>query len=177
MSEHMRTAPSAPSGEQLPKLHSGSPIIVRLPTSDRQPASPIHFFRHPCDMPVKLIRRKKDTLPAQWLDSVSPCGLACYAERSYRFGSSVELQIPLNGKQTCYPGVVIWCRKAALGYLTGVAFLDEDTQFRARMTEQICQIEHYRRQRERELGEELPIESAAFEWVARHAADFSMPTP
>ena len=50
--------------------------------------------------------------------------------------------------------------------------MDEDTLFRARMVEQVCQIEHYRRLRERELGESLSIESVAQEWIAEHAADF-----
>ncbi|NQD95400.1 PilZ domain-containing protein, partial [Pseudomonas sp. CrR25] len=63
--------------------------------------------------------------------------------------------------------------KQAEDYLVGIAFTDEDTLFRARMVEQVCQIEHYRRQREQELGEHLPIESVAQEWIAQHAADFS----
>ncbi|MNY63524.1 hypothetical protein D3C86_2004960 [compost metagenome] len=41
------------------------------------------------------------------------------------------------------------------------------------MVEQVCQIEHYRQQRELELGEHLPIESIAEEWIAQHAAEFS----
>lgn len=174
MFEHARTEPSAPSLNQQP---DSTIIVVQIPTADRQPSTPvpIRLFRHPSDIPVKLIRRKQGTLPQHWLHSASRSGLACYALRSYRFGCSVELQIPVLGEQARYPGVVIWCRKAQQGYLTGVVFLDEETQFRARMTEQICQIEHYRRQREKELGECLPIESVAKEWVTRHAAEFAMP--
>lgn len=173
MFEHARTEPSAPTYNQQPD----SAIIVRMPAANWQPSvpPPIRFFRHPSDMPVKVIRRKQGSLPRHWLHSVSRSGLACFALRSYRFGCSVELQIPVLGEQARYPGVVIWCHKVQQGYLTGVAFLDEETQFRARMTEQICQIEHYRRQRERELGERLPIESVAQEWVTQHAAEFAMP--
>ncbi|MOA51515.1 hypothetical protein D3C78_1746750 [compost metagenome] len=46
--------------------------------------------------------------------------------------------------------------------------------FRARMVEQICHIEHYRRKQERELGAPLPAERTALEWIAQHAANFPL---
>ena len=76
-------------------------------------------------------------------------------------GSEAEGQGLLFGEQARYPGVVAWCRKQPDDYLVGIAFIDEDTLFRARMVEQVCQIEHYRHQRELELGQALPIEAAA----------------
>ncbi|MFO8212503.1 PilZ domain-containing protein, partial [Pseudomonas aeruginosa] len=80
-------------------------------------------------------------------------GVACNAPRGFRRGTAVELRIPLLGDAARYPGVVAWSRKLSDDYLVGVAFLDEDTLFRARMVEQVCQIEHFRRQRERESGQ------------------------
>ncbi|MNG28112.1 hypothetical protein D3C84_1133260 [compost metagenome] len=99
--------------------------------------------------------------------------MACNSSKGFRKGTAVELRIPLLGDQARYPGVVAWCRKRAEDYLVGIAFIDEDTLFRARMVEQVCQIEHYRHQRERELGEDLPVELVAREWIALHAAEFS----
>ena len=85
----------------------------------------------------------------------------------------MELRIPVFGEYARYPGVVAWCRKQEEDYLVGIAFIDEDTLFRARMVEQVCQIEHYRHQRELELGCTLCAEVIAQEWIAQHAVEFS----
>lgn len=132
-----------------------------------------HFLRHPSDMPVELVQRKHAFLPRQRLNNISLGGVACNSSKGFRKGTAVELRIPLLGDQARYPGVVAWCRKRTDDYLVGIAFIDEDTLFRARMVEQVCQIEHYRHQRERELGEDLPVELVAREWIALHAAEFS----
>ena len=36
-----------------------------------------------------------------------------------------------------------WCLRRKRGYLVGIAFVDEQTLFSARMGEQVCQIERY----------------------------------
>lgn len=131
------------------------------------------FLRHPSEMPVELVLRRQAFVPKQRLNNISLGGVACNSSRGFRRGSAVELRIPLLGDQARYPGLVAWCRKLADGYLVGVAFIDEDTLFRARMVEQVCQIEHYRLLREQQLGECVPIESAAREWIAQHASEFS----
>ncbi|SDH78519.1 PilZ domain-containing protein [Pseudomonas panipatensis] len=132
------------------------------------------FLRHPCDLPVELIIRKQTFLPRQRLYNISLGGVACNAPRGFRRGTSIELHIPLLGDAARYPGVVAWSRKLTDDYLVGIAFIDEDTLFRARMVEQVCQIEHYRRRRELESGEVQPIESTALEWIAHNAADFPL---
>ncbi|CDF83280.1 type IV pilus assembly PilZ [Pseudomonas knackmussii B13] len=132
------------------------------------------FLRHPCDLPVELIIRKQTFLPRQRLYNISLGGVACNAPRGFRRGTSVELRVPLLGDAARCPGVVAWSRKLSDDYLVGVAFIDEDTLFRARMVEQVCQIEHYRRQRELRSGEVLSIEGTALEWIAFNAADFPL---
>jgi hypothetical protein len=132
-----------------------------------------HFLRHPSDMPVELVLRKQAFVPKQRLNNISLGGVACNSSRAFRRGTAVELRIPLFGEQARYPGLVAWCRKQEGDYLVGIAFVDEDTLFRARMVEQVCQIEHYRQKRERVLGCSLPIETVAQEWITQHAADFS----
>ncbi|MNW12508.1 hypothetical protein D3C71_2102140 [compost metagenome] len=57
--------------------------------------------------------------------------------------------------------------------MIGVAFTDEENMFRARMVEQICLIEQYRKQREEAVGHALAPEAVAQEWIALHAADFA----
>ncbi|MET1077352.1 MAG: PilZ domain-containing protein [Pseudomonas sp.] len=131
------------------------------------------FLRHPSDMPVELVPRRQALVPRQRLNNISLGGVACNSPRGFRRGTAIELRIPLLGQHAHCPGVVAWCRKGANDYLVGIAFVDEDALFRARMVEQICQIEHYRLQREQELGTPLAVESVAAEWIARHAAQYS----
>ncbi|MDO9320299.1 MAG: PilZ domain-containing protein [Pseudomonas sp.] len=131
------------------------------------------FLRHPSDMPVELIVRKQACLPRQRLHDISLGGVACNSSRSFRCGTQIEMRIPLLGDQARYPGVIAWCHKLPDDYLVGISFIDEDTLFRARMVEQVCQIEHYRHQRELELGKPLAVEAVAGEWIAQHAAEFS----
>ncbi|AYC32681.1 PilZ domain-containing protein [Pseudomonas cavernae] len=130
------------------------------------------FLRHPSELPVELIQRKHAFLPKQRLHNISLGGVACNSSKSFRRGTAVELCIPLLGDQARCAGVVAWCRKQLDDYLIGIAFIDEDSLFRARMVEQICQIEQYRQQREQQAGQPLPVEAVAQEWIAQHAADF-----
>ncbi|MFP6850794.1 MAG: PilZ domain-containing protein [Pseudomonas sp.] len=132
-----------------------------------------HFLRHPSDMPVELVLRKQAFVPRQRLNNISLGGVACNSSRAFRRGTAIELRIPLFGEHARYPGLVAWCRKQDDKYLVGIAFVDEDTLFRARMVEQVCQIEHYRHQREQALGCSLSIETVAQEWISQHAAAFS----
>lgn len=132
------------------------------------------FLRHPCDFPVELVIRKQTFLPRQRLQNISLGGVACNSPRGFRRGTSIELRIPLLGDSARYSGIIAWSRKQASDYRVGIAFIDEDTLFRARMVEQVCQIEQYRRQRERASGNSLPFEDLALEWIAQNAADFPL---
>jgi hypothetical protein len=53
-----------------------------------------------------------------------------------------------------------------------VTFLDADDAFLARMVEQVCHIEDYRKSVQRLEGRALSPEAAALEWIAHHAAQF-----
>lgn len=129
------------------------------------------YLRHPSQMPVELTAQQRST--RQKLDNISLGGVACNSPRHFSRGLWVELSVPLLGEQAHYAGIVAWCHKQAGDYLVGIAFTDEDNRFRARMVEQICQIECYRLQREAEAGHSLPLEEIAREWIASHAAEFA----
>ncbi len=129
------------------------------------------YLRHPTEMPVELIARKQQE--HQQLNNISLGGVACNSQRNFKRGLWVELHVPLLGSEAHYSGVVAWCRKRAGDYLVGIAFTDEDNLFRARMVEQVCQIECYRLQREAEVGHSLPIEEVARDWIALHGAAFA----
>lgn len=131
------------------------------------------FLRHPTEMPVELVPRKGRCLPLQRLHDISLGGVACNSARAFRRGTPIELRIPMLGEQARFSGTVAWCRKQVDDYMLGIAFTDAENLFRARMVEQICLIEQYRKQREEALGRALLPEAVAQEWIALHAADFA----
>ena len=56
--------------------------------------------------------------------------------------------------------------------VVAVGFLDRADAYRARMVEQICHIEQYRRDVWQREGRRLTAEEAAREWIERYAAAF-----
>ena len=70
---------------------------------------------------------------------------------------------------------VVWCRRTERGYRIGARFADAEDAFRARMVEQLCAIEDYRRRALEREGRHLSAEAAAHEWIERFADDFPRP--
>jgi len=103
------------------------------------------FLPHPDDVPVEITLRKQPSLSRQKLHSISLGGVSCNSDRGWRRGTAVDLYMPTLGENAHYPGYIAWCEKHLQGYRVGIALIDEQTLFGARMGEQICQIEHYSR--------------------------------
>ncbi|MCO7612309.1 PilZ domain-containing protein [Pseudomonas chlororaphis] len=130
------------------------------------------FLPHPDDVPVELTLRKYACISRQRLHTISLGGMACNYHRAWRYGTALEVHMPSLGENARYNGYVAWCLKRKRGYLVGIAFVDEQTLFSARMGEQVCQIARYCRLRE-PLSEQRCIEALALDWVERHAKDYS----
>ncbi|WP_191485132.1 PilZ domain-containing protein [Pseudomonas sp. FEN] len=131
------------------------------------------FLPHPDDVPVTLTLLEHSCISLHRLASISLGGVSCHSPRGWRKGSALRMCIPSLGETACYPGYVAWCLKRKHGYRVGIAFVDEQILFGARMGEQVCQIERYQRTRERQSEDRQNIEAIAREWVRQHADDFS----
>ena len=83
--------------------------------------------------------------------------------------------MPTLSEQVCYLGYVAWCLRRKHSYLVGIAFIDEQTLFMARMGEQVCQIERYCRQQQLQ-GEQPGSQALALQWVDQHASEYSHET-
>lgn len=57
-------------------------------------------------------------------------------------------------------------------YDVGIELLNRDDAFRARMVEQVCHIEKYRRTVKETQGRSLTGEEAAMEWIGKYASTF-----
>lgn len=144
---------------------------MRMPSIDKGKQLR-RYIRHPSRMPIRFDLHGDLDRCDDYLRNVSEGGL-CFATRfALDAGLPIRLMIPLLGQDYEIEGLVAWCRATAAGYEVGVRFLSPQDRFSARMVEQLCYIEDYRQQVEREEGRSLTSEQAAREWIARFAEQF-----
>jgi hypothetical protein len=72
---------------------------------------------------------------------------------------------------------VVWCSACEGGFELGVEFLAAEDAFRARMVEQVCYIEQYKKMVYQTEGRLLTAEEAAMEWIGKYASQFPDPGP
>ena len=87
-------------------------------------------------------------------------------------GSIIRINIPYVNPTFETESRVVWCKKKESFYEAGVEFLEIDDAFKARLVEQICYIEHYRKEILEVEGREMSSEEAANEWIGKFAATF-----
>ncbi|GAA4089306.1 PilZ domain-containing protein [Zhongshania borealis] len=130
------------------------------------------FVRHPSDIPLAVKILSETGSRQAHLQDVSVAGLSCVVAREIKAGSRVEFYVPSVSDESSGRGTVMWCRPKRDKYQLGIQFHAGKDAFRAKMVEQLCQIEHYRREVETLEGRFLTSEEAASEWISRYAADF-----
>lgn len=131
------------------------------------------FIRHPSDIPIEFRHGDDSAQPAVGrAHDVSFGGLAFQADQCPKAGTVIELRIPSVDPPFETRGEVVWCRQLDGQYEIGVRFLESTDAFKARMVEQVCHIEQYRRQVLEREGRELTSATAAQEWIERYASEF-----
>jgi hypothetical protein len=130
------------------------------------------FIRHPVDIPLEYevgaAAKPRDDLAL----NISLGGLAFRSEEPISEGVEIAIRFPLITRDQVIKGYVVWSKKNNNHFETGVKFADPQTTFRARMIEQLCHIELFRRRASAENGRELSGEEAAREWISRFAGRF-----
>ena len=100
-------------------------------------------------------------------------GGVCFETPEYlERGTLVIIRIALVQPIFEENAIVVWSRKVNGDYEVGVQFQDKDSRFRARMVEQVCHIEQYKRNVFAQEGRNLSGEEAAREWITKYAARF-----
>ncbi|WP_416397743.1 PilZ domain-containing protein [Allohahella sp. A8] len=138
------------------------------------------FIRHPTDIPIELERSQGNmalsshhhapTLP---MNNVSRGGVSCITTQSYTPNDIVQVRIPFVIPEFSCSAQVVWCRQFTADlYEVGLSFLKSEDAFAARMVEQICHIEQYKRQTYAKEGRLLTGEEAASEWIDSYAGSF-----
>jgi hypothetical protein len=137
------------------------------------------FIQHPKNIPLRYCI--SDT-PVEYQHRHTP--MSCHSGLRFHSHDYIEpqqwlhLSIPLNGDYFETDALVCWCKpiKSATGhiehYVIGVSFGNHSAAFSARMAEQVCHIEAYKKTVEENEGRELSNDQAASEWIAKHADHF-----
>ncbi len=133
------------------------------------------FIRHPSDIPIEISPGHAADAETKTLSNVSHGGLSFVAREHHRIGSILDIRIPVSCPAFGTSGRVAWSREENGRFVIGVEFLDKEDVFRMRMVEQVCYIEHYRKEVELKEGRELTSEQAALEWIEKSAEDFPDP--
>ena len=132
------------------------------------------YIRHPRDLPL-LFR----SIPRAFVREPAPeteqdlGGLCFESLRPVQAGMVLEVTVGVCGETQTFRGVVHWVRPLGRHFEVGLRFTDPDHAFRARMAEQACYIEAYRRRRSRRTGHTIGVEQAARAWIRRHAKAFA----
>jgi hypothetical protein len=132
------------------------------------------YIRHPADIPIE-IRTAESRVARQRIRNVSEGGLAFESDSALPRGCVIKLRISYVQPAFESEARVVWCRAALRGYEMGVVFLSAEDAFRARMVEQVCQIERYKKTVLEAEGRALSAEEAAQEWITKFAAAFPNP--
>jgi hypothetical protein len=130
------------------------------------------YIRHPTDIPLEYRLLDIVDHTTEFLNDVSHGGLSFRSTIPLDPGARIEIRIPLREPKFDADGVVVWCNKEGDHYDVGVEFADKIDDFRVRMVEQVCHIEHYRMEVQEREGRLLTGDEAAREWITRNAGDF-----
>lgn len=132
-----------------------------------------HYIRHPSDIPISWNLGDVVAPGSEYLRNISEGGLAFVSQHEIPSGAVIEIHIPVQHPEVSIRGTVVWCRPSTDGqYEVGVRFVDASTRFRMRMVEQVCHIEHFKKELLEKEGRQLSGEEAAMEWIRRFAKDF-----
>lgn len=134
------------------------------------------FIRHPTDIPIELIQEDGPGASSPALCDVSHGGLSFRHASPVAVGTLVRLRIALTRPPFETGARIIWCLSDGEAWQIGVEFLDPDARFQARMVEQVCHIEKYRREQRNHGGRQLSSHEAALEWIEKFAQAFPRPS-
>jgi hypothetical protein len=134
------------------------------------------FMRHPVAIPIRCQKAGHSAPAEHELRNMSYGGLSFVSNESYVPGDIIDIEFPALRHPARIRGEIVWCSPASEckphQYVHGMKFLDEGDHRHARLIEQICHIESYRRAQELRHRRTLTPQEAAEEWIAKRAQHF-----
>lgn len=130
------------------------------------------FIRHTAGVPLEVRAVPGSAGVRLESTNVSVGGISFVSDRDFPIGSVIEIRIAEVDPPFEARARVVWTSPEDGRFCIGVSFLEEADAFRARMVEQVCSIERYRREVETDEGRVLTAPEAAAEWIAKYAGRF-----
>jgi predicted ATPase len=134
------------------------------------------FIRHPSDIPIEIHSEGGAPETERHLNNVSAGGLSFKSAAPLAERSIITVRISIVKPAFEATGRVVWCRQENGIYDIGVEFTETRDVFKARMIEQVCHIEHYKKEIREKEGRELSGREAALEWIDKYAKKFQAET-
>ncbi|OGS23558.1 MAG: hypothetical protein A2314_03115 [Elusimicrobia bacterium RIFOXYB2_FULL_50_12] len=130
------------------------------------------FIRHPSDIPIEVQFENAEAEKEKYLKDISTGGLSFKSDIMLDENAIIRVRIPLIKPVFEARARVVWCRPENGYYDTGVEFIETEDVFKIRMVEQICHIEHYKKEVQEKEGRVLSGREAALEWISKYANTF-----
>jgi len=130
------------------------------------------FIRHPFDIPIEFEVLTSKIHDTPRLSNISYGGLCFQSTAPLKVGEEIKVRIDVTAPAFETQVQVVWCKDCETYFEIGTQLTDSDEAYRVRMVEQICYIEHYKRETWMKEGRHLTAEQAAQEWIERFAEDF-----
>ena len=121
---------------------------------------------------MNLVADDSEESADETLTNVGLGGLSFISKHPFEIQHTVRVSIPVLKQDEHLIGTIVWCEKSAGAYEVGVEFEGSKDLYRLRMVEQICYIEHYRKEIKLVEGRDLSADEAAREWISLYAGDF-----
>lgn len=130
------------------------------------------YIRHPTDIPIQFDLVEVVADQKEYLNNISEGGLSFRSCIYIELGSEIIVRIPVHSPVFEEKGIVVWNEKKDNCWDVGVRFVNVSSEFRLRMIEQVCHIEHYRKEVLEKEGRDISGAEAASEWIKKYAKDF-----
>ena len=131
-----------------------------------------NFIRHPSDIPIGVKVENMIVPREESLCDVSTGGLSFFSSDDFAVNTVLNIKIQLVNPVFEARARVAWCNKSGNCFEIGVEFMQTKDAFRIRMVEQICHIEHYKKEIRQKEGRSLNGKEAALEWIDKYAGTF-----
>lgn len=130
-----------------------------------------HYLRHEADIPVEIIGNISHPTQHEQGRNISFGGLSFTSDTPIPVNYIVRLAIHITEPSFEAQARVAWCRPLDDGFEVGVEFMSREVAYMARMVEQVCHIEQYRKAM-LQHGRKLTSQEAAIEWIEKYATSF-----
>lgn len=132
-----------------------------------------NFIRHASDIPLDVTIEASGNSRIHKAVNISQGGISFISRKAIQVGKLVSIRVPAISDIFELEGQVAWSRKKNINSFTiGIQFYDIAQSFTARMVEQICHIESYRKEVLKKERRQLTSDEAAEEWIALYADTF-----